>query len=63
MKVRVDIELFQGDCHTRAICRRCDEEVEVQGGGAAAVQQCLAKLRGDCPMGERNHYYPKEVQG
>lgn len=40
----------------RVICRRCDEETEAFGRTPASVRRCLAELRENCPMDERNFY-------
>lgn len=58
-----EIELENDDGITvesiRVICRRCDEETDAFGRGPASVRRCLATLRENCPMDERNFYVAK----
>lgn len=39
-----------------AECTACHYETESYGTGSASVNRCLALMRDECPMGERNFY-------
>lgn len=39
-----------------ANCTRCDHETESFGTSEASVKRCLALMREECPLGEKNFY-------
>jgi hypothetical protein len=40
----------------QATCSQCDHQTESYGTGGDSRRRCLALLRDECPMGERNWY-------
>lgn len=42
-----------------ATCLRCDHETEAFGTSDASIRRALAKMRDECPKGERNWYVPE----
>jgi hypothetical protein len=43
----------------RAICTKCEHEVECPGTGRGSILRCCALLREECPLGEKNFYLAK----
>ena len=62
MKIRCEVEEVEldGDYGTvagvRAICSRCDHEVEAFRTSDASIRSCLVRMREECPRGQSNFY-------